>query len=487
MQKKIGFFLGPLAFVFISIIGPFEGLSSEGQSVFAATLWIAIWWITEAIPIAATALLPIILFPLSGGMELSSTTAAFGHKFVFLYLGGFLIAIGIEKWNLHKRIALSIIAFIGSDIRKVILGFMIATAFLSMWISNTATAVMMLPIGIAIIKQLKDNPGTEENENIIFSKALMLGIAYSASIGGIATLIGTPPNIVLAGVISETYGYEINFLEWFMFGFPIALILLAFCWIYLTRFAFTFKQIEFPGGLEEIKRLKQELGPLSFEERRVGIVFLLAAFSWISRSFILQPFFPALDDTIIAMTFGLLLFILPNSTKKEALIRWEDTLKLPWGIILLFGGGMALAKAFDVSGLAVWLGELMTSFGSLPLISLLLILVTATNFLTEITSNLATTAMLLPVLAPLALEVGIHPFGLMIGAAIAASCAFMLPVATPPNAVVFGSGYLKIPDMVSKGIILNIFSIFLITAMVYFILPILWGIDLSTFPKMLLP
>ena len=363
---------------------------------------------------------------------------------------------------------------------------MIATAFLSMWISNTASAVMMLPIGIAIIKQLKDNPGTEKNENIIFSKALMLGIAYSASIGGIATLIGTPPNIVLAGVISETYGYEINFLEWSMFGFPIALILLAFCWIYLTRFAFTFKQIEFPGGLKEIKRLKTELGPLSYEERWVGIVFLLAAFSWISRSFILQPFFPAIDDTIIAMTFGLLLFILPNANKKEALIRWDDTLRLPWGIILLFGGGMALAKAFDVSGLAEWLGDLMTSFESLPLILLLLLLVTAVNFLTEITSNLATTAMLLPVLAPLAIEVGVHPFGLMVGAAIAASCAFMLPVATPPNAVVFGSGYLKIPDMVSKGIILNIFSIFLITVMVYLILPIFWGIDLFAFPELFL-
>ena len=271
-----------------------------------------------------------------------------------------------------------------------------------------------------------------------------------------------------------------------MFGFPIASILLAFCWIYLTRFAFTFKQIEFPGGLKEIKRLKTELGPLSYEERLVGVVFLLAAFSWISRSFILQPFFPAIDDTIIAITFGLLLFILPNANKKEALIRWDDTLKLPWGIILLFGGGMALAKAFDVSGLAEWLGNLMTSFGSLPLILLLLLLVTAVNFLTEITSNLATTAMLLPVLAPLALEVGVHPFGLMVGAAIAASCAFMLPVATPPNAVVFGSGYLKIPDMVSKGIILNIFSIFLITVMVYLILPIFWGIDLFTFPELFL-
>jgi len=276
MQKKIGFFLGPLGFFIILFLGPFEGLSQAGQSVLAATFWIASWWITEAIPIAATALLPILLFPLSGGMELSATTSAFGHKYIFLYLGGFLIAIGIEKWNLHKRIAINIIDFIGSDVRKVILGFMVATAFLSMWISNTATSVMMLPIGIAIIKQLKENPATVENENTIFGKALMLGIAYSASIGGVATLIGTPPNLVLAGVVSETYGYEITFLEWFIFGFPISITLLIFCWLYLTRIAYRFEQNEFPGGRKEIERLKKELGPISYEEKRVVIVFALA-------------------------------------------------------------------------------------------------------------------------------------------------------------------------------------------------------------------
>jgi sodium-dependent dicarboxylate transporter 2/3/5 len=221
MQRKIALVLGPLLFILIQFLKPFEGLSDQGHAVLATTLWIAVWWVVEAIPIAATALLPIVLFPLSGGMELATTTASFGHRYVFLYLGGFLIAIGIEKWNLHRRIALNIIAFIGSDIRKIILGFMLATAFLSMWISNTATSVMMLPIGIAIIKQLKDNPDTVEDENLIFGKALMLGIAYSASIGGIATLIGTPPNLVLAGVVQSTYGYEISFLEWFSFGFPI--------------------------------------------------------------------------------------------------------------------------------------------------------------------------------------------------------------------------------------------------------------------------
>jgi sodium-dependent dicarboxylate transporter 2/3/5 len=487
MQKRLGLVIGPLLFLIILLLTPFEGLSEQGHAVLATTIWIAVWWVTEAIPIAATALLPIVLFPLTGGMNLASTTASFGHKYVFLYLGGFLIAIGIEKWNLHRRIALTIIAFIGSDTRKIILGFMIATAFLSMWISNTATSVMMLPIGLAIIKQLKDNPDTDEDENLIFGKALMLGIAYSASIGGIATLIGTPPNLVLAGIIESTYGYEITFLEWFQFGLPVALLLLIFCWYYLTRIAYKFKQVDFPGGLKEIQRLKSNLGIISKEERRLGFVFVLAALCWISRSFILQPLFPGIDDTIIAILFGITLFIIPSKNNKEPLLNWKDTLNLPWGIILLFGGGMALAKAFDESGLALWLGNLMTEFGGFPFFILLLLLITAVNFLTEITSNLATTAMLLPVLAPLALEVGVHPFGLMVGAAVAASCAYMLPVATPPNAVVFGSGYLRIPDMVSKGIVLNLFSILVITIMVYFLLPFLWEIDLTSFPETFLP
>ena len=479
MQKKIGFILGPLTFIILMFIGPFEGLSQPAHSILSSTLWIAIWWITEAIPIAATALIPIVLFPLSGGLDLSATTASYGHKFVFLYLGGFLIAIGIEKWKLHKRIAINIISFIGIDARRVILGFMLATAFLSMWISNTATSVMMLPIGIAIIKQL--------NENKIFGKALMLGIAYSASIGGVATVIGTPPNLVLAGVISEIYGYEITFSKWFLFGFPISIILLFFCWIYLTRVAYKFESNSFPGGKAEIQTIKKELGPISYEEKLVAIVFALAGLCWISRSFFLQKILPSLDDTIIAISFGLLLFILPSKQKSTALLSWRDTINLPWGIIILFGGGMALARAFETSGLALWLGELMTSFSVLPLFLLILLLIAAVNFLTEITSNLATTAMLLPVLAPLALEINIHPFGLMVGAAVAASCAFMLPVATPPNAVVFGSGYLKIQDMVTRGVIMNIFSIILITLMVYLILPIVWGIELSYFPDALKP
>ena len=365
---------------------------------------------------------------------------------------------------------------------KIILGFMIATAFLSMWISNTATSVMMLPIGIAIITQLKDNPKTDENENRIFGKALMLAIAYSASIGGVATLIGTPPNLVLAGVVFETYGYEITFAQWFIFGFPISIILLIICWKYLTSFAFSFKQKEFPGGKEEIKRLLNSLGKMTYEEKVVGIVFATTAFCWITRSFLLKKMLIHIDDTIIAIFFAVVLFLIPSKTKNKNLMSWKDTKNLPWGIILLFGGGMALAKGFESSGLASWIGNHMTLLSGISTILLILLLITAVNFLTEITSNLATTAMLLPILAPMALTIDIHPLILMVGTAVAASCAFMLPVATPPNAVVFGSGYLRIPDMVRKGVVMNVISILILTLFVYFVLPELWGIVIDKFP-----
>ncbi|MEO9662960.1 MAG: DASS family sodium-coupled anion symporter [Maribacter dokdonensis] len=481
--KLLGLVLGPVSFILILFFFRPEGLSVQANAVLASTIWIAIWWITEAIPIAVTALLPLVLFPLSGGLDLSSTSGAFGHKYVFLYMGGFIIAIAIEKWNLHRRIALNIINLIGSDIRKIILGFMMATAFLSMWISNTATAVMMLPIGLAIIKQLQDNPDTVEDENQTFGKALMLAIAYSASIGGVATLIGTPPNLVLAGVILDTYGYEITFMQWFAFGLPISIILIFICWKYLTKYAFSFKQKSFPGGKQEIQRLLSSLGRITYEEKVVALVFALTAFCWITRSVLLQKLLPALDDTIIAIFFAIVLFLIPSKKKGEQLINWEEAVKMPWGIILLFGGGMALAKGFETSGLAEWIGSQMTTLSGLPILILILVLIASVNFLTEITSNLATTAMLLPVLAPMALTIDVHPFVLMVGAAVAASCAFMLPVATPPNAVVFGSGYLRIPDMVGKGLFMNIISIFILTFFVYFILPELWDISINSFPQ----
>lgn len=476
-KQSIGLVLGPILFLIVLFFFHPEGLSKTANAILASTVWVAVWWITEAMPIAVTAFLPIVLFPLTGGLSLSETTASYGHKYIFLFIGGFILAIAIEKCRLHKRIALSIIKIVGTNITHIILGFMVATAFLSMWISNTATAVMILPVGTAIVLQLIDDPRTKENENLVFGKALMLSIAYSASIGGMATLIGTPPNLVLAGVVNESYGVEITFSQWFVFGFPISVLFLVLSWLYITRVAFKFPNNEFAGGKEEIDKQLKALGKMSFEEKLVTIVFVLTALAWITRSFLLKEFIPAIDDTIIAISSAIVLFLLPDNSKKQKLLNWNDAVKLPWGILILFGGGMALASGFETSGLAKWLGSQMTAFDTIPLILLLLILIASVNFLTEITSNLATTAMLLPVLVSLATAIDVHPYFLLVGATVAASCAFMLPVATPPNAVVFGSGYLKIEDMVKKGFWLNLASIALLTLIVYFLLPFFW--DLS--------
>ena len=477
-KKWFYILLGPLSFIVLKYIGPPATLSEEAYSILISTIWIAIWWITEALPISVTALLPIILFPLTNAMSLSETTPHYGHKYVFLYLGGFILALSIEKWNLHKRIALMIIKLIGTNLVKIILGFMVATAFLSMWISNTATSVMMLPIGMAIITEMK-NEGAEKRFVDRFGKALMLSIAYSASIGGLATLIGTPPNLVFAGVVKETYDIEITFTQWLSIGLPVSLVLLVLSWFYLTRVAFSFKGFSFPGGKEEINDMIKKLGPVKREEKSVLIVFLLTAFAWISRSFLLQQFLPQLDDTIIAVASAVVLFVIPSSKKGEKLIDWEDALKLPWGIILLFGGGLAIAAGFKETGLAQWIGSQLTVIQGLSFIAVILIIVVSVNFLTEITSNVATTAMLLPILAPLATGLDIHPYVLLVSATMAASCAFMLPVATPPNAVVFGSGHLSIPDMMRTGIYMNIISSILISAFIYFLFPLLWSIEIN--------
>jgi sodium-dependent dicarboxylate transporter 2/3/5 len=474
---RIGLLLGPLFFVVVFFGFSPDGLSTEGVAALAVALWIGTWWVTEAVPIAVSALLPLVLFPLTGALDLSSTTVAYGHKYVFLYLGGFLLAIAIEKVNLHRRIALSIISLIGTRMRLIVLGFMVATAFLSMWISNTATSVMMLPIGLAMIAQYRDLPETPENEHAQFGKMLMLSIAYSASIGGMATLIGTPPNLVLAGIVKELYGVEIGFLDWMLLALPLSILLLIVCWLYLTRMAIKLKADDFAGGVKEIARQRKALGRMSASEKTVLVVFLLTAVAWMSRSFLLTPLLPAIDDTIIALASGILLFVLPDSSKRQAILHWDDSKRVPWGILLLFGGGLAIAQGFEDTGLAQWFAEQLVTLDFLPLLLMTLVLVSAINFLTEITSNLATTAMILPVLAPLAAAMGVHPYTFMIGATLAASCAFMLPVATPPNAVVFGSGYVNMPDMIRAGLGLNLFSIALVTLWVYYLLPLLWPLQ----------
>ncbi|SEI89828.1 solute carrier family 13 (sodium-dependent dicarboxylate transporter), member 2/3/5 [Cyclobacterium xiamenense] len=480
--KKIGLILGPIAFLGTYFFASPEGLSESGTSLLAITFWIAIWWITEAIPIAATALLPLVIFPLTGVMGIKATSIPYSDPMVLLYMGGFMIAVSIEKWNLHKRIALQIISFLGTDLKKIILGFMVATAFLSMWISNTATSLMMLPIAIAVVMQV-----SQSNEAVqqTLGQSLMLGIAYSASIGGLATIIGTPTNVILVGVVKSTYGIEISFGEWMLIGFPIALGLLLICWYYLVNWAFHFpKTLKLRGGKEEIKRQLTELGPISRQEKRVLWVFIAVSFSWISRSFLLQQFVPALTDTIIALTGVLLLFVIPaGNDKKEQLLDWKVAEKIPWGILILFGGGLALAEGFQETGLANWIGEQFIQLQNFPFWLFLLLIIAAVNFLTEITSNVATASMLLPILAAVALAMGVHPYGLMIGATMAASCAFMLPVATPPNAVVFGSGYLTIPVMMRTGFFLNLLSIAFILMLILFYLPWIWNFNMLVFPE----
>ena len=482
-KNIIGLILGPILFSVIMIFVDAEGLSFEAKCILASTAWMAVWWVTECVPISVTALLPIVLFPLTGGMDLSTTTAAYGHKLVFLFVGGFLIALAIEKWHLHKRLALNIIRITGSNKSRVILGFMLATAFLSMWISNTATSIMILPVGLAIISQLKDNPKTVENENEIFGKSLMIAIAYSASIGGMATLIGTPPNMVLAGVVEESYGIKLNMFDWMKFGVPLSSFLLFVCWLYLTKIAFKFKNEEFSAGKEEILRQINKLGKFSNEEIKVFVVFTLTALGWIFRGSI-ETIFPMIDDTIIAIFFAVTLFIIPTKNQKTntTLLVWNDTVKLPWGILILFGGGMAIASAFGKSGLALWIADLLQNLDNMSLFLIILIIVTSINLLTEVTSNMATTAMLLPVLVTIALAIEVHPYFLLVSATLAASCAFMLPISTPPNAVVFGSGFLKIEDMFKKGIWMNLISIITITLVVYFTLPYVFEMKAELIP-----
>jgi sodium-dependent dicarboxylate transporter 2/3/5 len=482
-KNIIGLILGPLVFSLILLFFEADGLSFEAKCILASTAWMAVWWVTECVPISVTALLPIVLFPLTGGMDLSTTTAAYGHKLVFLFVGGFMIALAIEKWHLHKRLALNIIRMTGSNKSRVILGFMLATAFLSMWISNTATSIMILPVGLAIISQLKDDPNTKENENEIFGKSLMIAIAYSASIGGMATLIGTPPNMVLAGVVEESYGIKLNMFDWMKFGVPLSSFLLMICWVYLTKIAFKFKNEEFSAGRDEILRQIKKLGGFSNEEIKVLIVFTLTALGWISRGSI-EKIFPLIDDTIIAIFFAVILFIIPTSNNKsdKTILVWDDTVKLPWGILILFGGGMAIASAFGKSGLALWIADLLQNLNGIPLFLIILIIVTSINLLTEVTSNMATTAMLLPVLVTIALAIEIHPYFLLVSATLAASCAFMLPISTPPNAVVFSSGFLKIEDMFKKGIWMNMISIITITIVVYYTLPYVFEMTAMLYP-----
>lgn len=456
------FFLlaGPLSFLIIKYIH-LEGLSPEGQAVLACTCWVAVWWISEAMELPVTSLLPLVLLPLAGGLTIDQTTTSYGHPFIFLFMGGFILGMAIENWGLHQRIAYKIINFVGKGEKRMILGFMLATGFLSMWLSNTATTIMMLPIGLSVIKHMGDRQP--------FSRSLMLGIAYAASIGGMATLIGTPPNLILAGVVREAYQIEISFMQWMMFAFPLSVILLFATWFYLTRY-----KVTIDDQAEDVALL--ELGKMSLQEKRVLAIFSLVAFFWITRSFIWDAFIPGLDDTIIAIVGALLMFLVPAGEGKGKLMTWKSAKKLPWDVLLIFGAGLAIAKGFAQTDLASWLAMQFMAVNFLPAMLISLFVIAGINFLTEVTSNTATASMVLPLLITLTAALGIPPIPLLAGAALSASCAFMLPVATPPNAIVFSSGKIRIGEMARIGLWLNLTSIVFIFLFIYYWWPVVWKV-----------
>lgn len=491
-KQIVGLILGPLLFLIIFILLPLEGLSTEGRGVLAGTAWIATWWITEAIPIPVTSLLPIIIFPFAADIPVGDVTPNYGNDIIFLFLGGFIIALALERWNLHKRIAITIIDFIGTSPKRLMLGFMLATAVLSMWISNTATAMMMVPIGTAIIFQLShlidESPVENAKEQAErFSKGLMIAIAFAASIGGLGTIIGTPPNTILAGQLRELFDIDLSFAGWMLFGVPLSLVLLSIAWFYLVTFAFPLKLKQIPGGKEVIDGEKRELGRISNDEKMVLTVFSLTALAWILRSFVLQEYVhPNINDAMIAIAGAVVLFMIPSFKYQGVkLMNWDTAKNVPWGILILFGGGLAIAGGFTETGLDLWIGSQLTVMAGVQFVVIVLAVTTLVIFLTEITSNTASATMLMPIMASFALAIDVHPFAMMIPAAVAASCAFMLPVATPPNAVVFGSGYLKMGDMVKAGIWMNLISILIVVTFIMLLLPLVFGIDLQTFPSQL--
>ncbi len=485
---------GAAAALLLMLLPAPEGLSGAGQAVLATAALMAVWWITEALPIPVTALLPLVLFPVLNVMPMAATAAPYGHHLVFLFLGGFVLALAVERSGLHRRIALRVILIIGEGPSRLVFGFMLATAVLSMWISNTATVMLMLPIALAVIDQMR--AGGDTRAGSPFAVALLLGLAYSASIGGVATLIGTPPNIVLAGVLAKLYpgAPEIGFVEWMMFGVPVAAIFLPVSWFLLVRVLPASRIAEGSGtasGTAALRESLRQLGRMKRSERMVLVVFVLTAAGWVFRTPLeigvvqlpgLTMLFPNVTDATVAMAAALVLFLLPGSDG-GALFSWNEIQRgIPWGILLLFGGGFALAEGMRESGVTLYLGSWLTGLEGLPLWVTILLICTLLTFLTELTSNTATATILLPVLGSAAVTLGYNPLLFMVPAALNASFAFMLPVATPPNAIIFSSSFISIRQMAATGFLLNLVGVLLVTGMM-----LLLGLEVFSIDPAMLP
>lgn len=477
----IGLFLGPVCLLFCLLTQAPAGMTNEAWHTVGITLLMAIWWATEAIPIPATSLLPVLLVPMLHIGSLKSATTPYGSPTVFLFMGGFILGLAMQRWNLHKRIALLTLRMMGSKPKNQIAGFMMATAFISMWVSNTATTIMMLPIGLSIIGLVAGEDRGTENERERFATALLLGIAYAASIGGMATLIGTPPNATLVAYLREK-DIHIGFGQWMIVGVPVSISLLAFTWWWLTRKKFA---LTGQGSDALIKGELDKLGPMSGAEKKVALVFVAAALAWMFQPLI-ATVLPSVNDTSIAMAAALSLFLIPVDARKRVfLMNWKYGSSLPWGILLLFGGGLSLANAIEASKLAEWIAVNLEVLQVLPVFLMMGIVVLVIVFLTEVTSNTATAATFLPLIGAVAIAQGIPPTVLAVPVALAASCAFMLPVATPPNAIVFSTGHMHISSMIRAGMALNVYSTIVLTLICYYLaIPVLTGKPEETQPPL---
>ena len=463
----VGRILGPVIFLSMLVFGRGqEIMAPEAWRVAAVGLWMATWWATEAIPVPVTALLPLILFDPMGIASIRDAAAPFANPTIFLYLGGFIMALTLERWGLHRRIALAIVSKTGTDGKRLIGGFMFVCAILSMWMTNTSTTMMLLPIVLSVTVVIRDNvPDLSDKTRSDFQIAMLLGLAYSASIGGLATLIGTPPNALLMGFMADNYGIEISFARWMLVGIPVSFVMLPIAWVGLTRFLYPCDIPASQAVRNHLFELRQELGTMTTAEKRVAIVFACLIMSWMFRKPVTNALgVTGVSDTGIVIAAALILFLLPSGdAKRPRLMTWGDVIRLPWGVLVLFGGGLSLAAAVANSGLALWLGEQLAPLSAWGTAALVVAAVALVIFLTELTSNLATTATLLPVMGAIAIQAGVPPIVLTVPITIAASCAFMLPVATPPNAIVFSTGAISIPQMVRAGVFLNLIGIVIVS------------------------
>ena len=459
-RKRIGLVAGPALFALVLLLPPPAGLAESGWRTAAVALWMAAWWIGEPIPLPATSLLPLALFPLLEVGSIENSATPYAHPLIFLFLGGFLIALAMERWGLHRRVALRIIRTVGTRPRRIVAGFMASAAFLSMWVSNTATTLLLLPIGLSVVG-LAD-AGEETERDPAFAPALLIGIAFAASLGGLGTLIGTPPNALTAAFLEETYGVQIGFARWLLVGLPFLVVALPFAYLVLTRWVLPIRLETLPGGRDLVEGELRRLGPVSRGERRVGAVFLLAALLWTTRP-LLDEWVPGLSDAGIAVGAGLLLFLLPVDLRRGLFVLdWRQAERLPWGVLLLFGGGLSLASAIDRSGLAEWMAGRFGGLGSWPLLLLLAVVTVAVILFSELASNTATAAAFLPVVGAVATSAGLDPLLLVVPAGLAASGGFMLPVATPPNAIVYGTGRIDVPQLARAGALLDLLFVVLV-------------------------